>query len=60
MSTRGVVSKPLVDNPRLLEWKDGSITSSKFLVKTIFKFMKVLHLSFLTFHFSSRCALPYL
>ena len=60
MSTGGAVTKPLVANPCLRQWKAGSITSSK-IGQGHFHAVENVALFFLHFLFLSfQCAVPYL
>ena len=60
MSTGGAVTKPLVANPWLRQWKAGSITSSK-IGQDHFHAVENIALFFLRFPFLSfQCAVPYL
>ena len=52
-STGGVVLNTLVARPLLSEWKVGSMKYSKKIFRTIFRFLKVYHFSFLTSHLFS-------
>ena len=53
MSTEGVVPNHLVARHLVPEWKAGSTTSPKKIVRTIFRLLKVSRLSFLTFYLFS-------